>query len=129
MDYLLPTFHKSSRKPLKNGCRTLPSADLARYPISAESDGSTPDATVRDLFRIRLSLADQRLQSCLHLPGGRRVKTVVDFAGIDQVLAPAPADVAEDGGGFVCLSPGPSLEKDRRQVEETGQVGCDRLLR
>ena len=85
--------YRSSRMPLKNGCRTLPSADLARYSISAESDGSTPDATVRDLFRIRLSLADQRVQSCLHLLGGRRVKTLVDLAGIDQFLAPAPADV------------------------------------
>src|SRR5258708_23093118 len=27
--------------PLKNGCRTLPSADLARYSISASNDGST----------------------------------------------------------------------------------------
>jgi hypothetical protein len=27
--------------PLKNGCRTLPSADLVRYSISASSDGST----------------------------------------------------------------------------------------
>jgi hypothetical protein len=33
--------HKSSRKPLKNGCRTFPSADLARYSISARSCGST----------------------------------------------------------------------------------------
>jgi hypothetical protein len=33
--------HRSSRMPLKNGCRTLPSADLARYSISASNDGST----------------------------------------------------------------------------------------
>src|SRR6478735_4291637 len=33
--------HKSSRKPLKKGCRTLPSADFARYSISASSSGST----------------------------------------------------------------------------------------
>jgi hypothetical protein len=33
--------HKSSRMPLKKGWRTLPSADFARYSISANSDGST----------------------------------------------------------------------------------------
>ena len=33
--------HRSSRRPLKNGWRTLPSADLARYSISASSSGST----------------------------------------------------------------------------------------
>src|SRR3954447_20083195 len=35
------TTHRSSRSPLKTGCRTLPSADLARYSISASSSGST----------------------------------------------------------------------------------------
>src|ERR1700719_108584 len=29
--------HRSSRKPLKNGCRTFPSADFALYSISANS--------------------------------------------------------------------------------------------
>jgi hypothetical protein len=32
--------HKSSRRPLKIGWRTLPSADLARYSISANKVGS-----------------------------------------------------------------------------------------
>ena len=32
-----PTDHRSSRKPLKKGCRTLPSADMARYSISANN--------------------------------------------------------------------------------------------
>src|SRR5882762_9444866 len=36
-----PTAHRSSRTPLKKGWRTLPSADFARYSISANSDGST----------------------------------------------------------------------------------------
>src|ERR1700737_3100727 len=36
---------------------------------------------------------------------------------------------AEDGGSPVCLSRGPSPEKGRRQVEEIGQAGGDRLLR
>jgi hypothetical protein len=31
--------HKSSRMPLKNGCRTLPSANFARYSISTRSSG------------------------------------------------------------------------------------------
>ncbi len=34
-------IYKSSRGPLKTGCRTLPSADFARYSISASSSGST----------------------------------------------------------------------------------------
>jgi hypothetical protein len=33
--------HRSSRRPLKKGCRTLPSADFARYSISARCFGST----------------------------------------------------------------------------------------
>jgi hypothetical protein len=33
--------HKSSRNPLKNGWRTFPSTDFARYSISASSFGST----------------------------------------------------------------------------------------
>src|SRR3954467_11135110 len=37
----IPLRQRSSRSPLKNGCRTLPSADFARYSISASSSGST----------------------------------------------------------------------------------------
>jgi hypothetical protein len=33
--------HRSSLRPLKNGCRTLPSADFARYSIAASNSGST----------------------------------------------------------------------------------------
>jgi hypothetical protein len=33
--------HKSSRRPLNTGWRTFPSADLARYSISANKVGST----------------------------------------------------------------------------------------
>lgn len=33
--------HMSSRTPLKNGCRTLPSADFVRYSISAFNSDST----------------------------------------------------------------------------------------
>src|SRR6478735_1798915 len=33
--------HRSSRTPLKNGCLTFPSADFARYSISASISGST----------------------------------------------------------------------------------------
>src|SRR4051794_16596661 len=38
---LLEFHHRSSLMPLKNGCRTFPSADFARYSISASNDGST----------------------------------------------------------------------------------------
>jgi hypothetical protein len=37
----LAPAHRSSRIPLKKGWRTLPSADFARYSISASSEGST----------------------------------------------------------------------------------------
>jgi hypothetical protein len=33
-------FYKSSPRSLKNGWRTLPSADFARYSISASNEGS-----------------------------------------------------------------------------------------
>src|ERR1700723_1445337 len=36
---------------------------------------------------------------------------------------------AEDGTGSVCLPRGPGPEKGRRQIEEVGEVGSDRLLR
>jgi hypothetical protein len=54
--------HRSSRMPLKNGWRTLPSADFARYSISASNDGSTqkPRCAI-------LCLADQRFQTRLQL--------------------------------------------------------------
>jgi hypothetical protein len=42
--------HKSSRSPLKNGCRTFPSADFARYSISASSSGSTQIALCAIFF-------------------------------------------------------------------------------
>jgi hypothetical protein len=38
---LIGPVHRSSRSPLKNGCLSFPSADLARYSISASSTGST----------------------------------------------------------------------------------------
>jgi hypothetical protein len=37
----LAPVHRSSRRPLKNGWCSLPSADFARYSISAISEGST----------------------------------------------------------------------------------------
>ena len=42
--------HRSSRMPLKNGCRTLPSADFARYSISASNDGSTRRRDARSFW-------------------------------------------------------------------------------
>jgi hypothetical protein len=35
------SVHKSSRMPLKNGWRSFPSVDLARYSTSANNDGFT----------------------------------------------------------------------------------------
>ncbi len=53
--------HRSSRIPLKNGCRTLPWADFALYSISVSSSG-TPNRAVRDLVGVGLRLAYQRGQ-------------------------------------------------------------------
>src|SRR5204863_8929092 len=39
--FVSEVHQRSSRMPLKNGWRTLPSADLVRYSISARSEGST----------------------------------------------------------------------------------------
>jgi hypothetical protein len=47
---------------LKTGWRTLPSADFARYSISASSDGLGPDAAMGDALAIGLGLPDQRLE-------------------------------------------------------------------
>jgi hypothetical protein len=65
-----PLHYRSSRRPLKKGCRTLPSSDLARYSISAFSCGSTqmPLCAMRLVYgcvlrtsgvnRLRKSVAD-----------------------------------------------------------------------
>jgi hypothetical protein len=48
--------HRSSRSPLKNGCRTLPWADFARYSISASNDAQ-PDAAMCDALALALRVA------------------------------------------------------------------------
>jgi len=45
--------------PLKNGCRTLPSADLARYSISASSEGWAKPRSIESPL-VRLRVADPR---------------------------------------------------------------------
>ena len=84
--------HRSPRKPLKNGWRTLPSADFARYSISANSSGSTQMPRCA-IFLIGLRLPDKRLEASLQLLGRRGVKAVVDLSGVDQILTLAPAKV------------------------------------
>src|SRR2546423_9633327 len=39
--FVSEVHQRSSRMPLKTGCRTLPSADFSRYSISASNSGST----------------------------------------------------------------------------------------
>ena len=79
--------------PLKNGCRTFPSADFARYSISASSFGSTQMPLMRDPLGIGLGLPDQRLQPLLQVLGRGLVEAVVDLACIDQIVALAPAEI------------------------------------
>jgi hypothetical protein len=72
--------HKSSRMPLKTGCRTLPSADLARYLDLRKQRWLNPYAPVRNLLAVRLLFADQRLEPRLQILGGYLVEAVVDLA-------------------------------------------------
>jgi hypothetical protein len=83
--------HKSSRRPRKNGCRTFPSADFARYSISARNLGSTQMPLCR--CALGLSPSDHGFKPLLQIGGRDLVKAVVDFAGVDQIVALAPADV------------------------------------
>jgi hypothetical protein len=55
--------------------------------------GLDPDALVRDPFRIGLRLADKRLQTLPQVRGRDLVEAVVDLAGVDEIVALAPADV------------------------------------
>jgi hypothetical protein len=80
-------------QPLKNGCRTFPSADFARYSISARSFGSTqmPLCPIR-----RANACVFRTSGSRHLPkvcGRGLVEAVVDLAGVDEVASLAAADV------------------------------------
>src|SRR5207249_7237378 len=52
-----------------------------------------PDALVSDPLGVRLSFADQRRQAFAEIGGRHLVEAVVDFTGIDQVLALAAADI------------------------------------
>jgi hypothetical protein len=48
---------------------------------------------MRDLFGVGLGFADQRCQARLQLGGRRLIKAVVNFAGVDEVIALAPAEI------------------------------------
>src|SRR3954470_4103935 len=52
-----------------------------------------PDGAMRDLPGVGLRPADQRLEPGLQLRGRRLVEPMVDLAGIEQVLALAPAKI------------------------------------
>jgi hypothetical protein len=58
-----------------------------------EQLGFDPDRLVRNLLRVGLGFADQRRQALAKVSGRLLVKAVIDLAGIDQVIALAPADV------------------------------------
>jgi hypothetical protein len=57
------------------------------------SKAASVGGLVRDPLAIGLGLADQRRQAPAQLGGGGLVEAVVDIAGIDQVLALAPAEI------------------------------------
>jgi hypothetical protein len=52
-----------------------------------------PDASVRDLLRVGLRLADQRRQSLPQFGGRRLIEAVIDLARVDQIVAFPPAEV------------------------------------
>ena len=66
---------------------------LARYSISASNLGFDPDRLVRDPLGVGLGLSDQRREPRAQVLCGRLVEAVVDLAGIDQIVALAPADI------------------------------------
>jgi hypothetical protein len=55
--------------------------------------GLDPERLMRDRFAVGLGLADQRRQAPAQLGGRRLVEAMVDLAGIDQILALAPAEI------------------------------------
>jgi hypothetical protein len=55
--------HKSSRMPLKNGCRTLPSALLRPVLDFSQQLGLHPNPLVGDPLHVGLRVADQRCQA------------------------------------------------------------------
>ena len=67
--------------------RLRPSADFARYSISA----SYPNSPVCDLPRVRLVFSDKRLHPQLQIFGGCRIKAKIDLARIDQIVALSPS--------------------------------------
>jgi hypothetical protein len=55
--------------------------------------GFNPDALVADALGIGLGPSDQGFKPLLQIGGRDLVDAVVDFAGVDQIVALAPADV------------------------------------
>src|SRR4051812_32639473 len=58
-----------------------------------EKLGFNPDALVADAFGIGLGLPDEGLKPLQQISRRHFVEAVVDFAGVDQILALAPPDV------------------------------------
>ena len=58
-----------------------------------EQFGLYPDPFVRDPLGVGLGLADQWRQAFSQRGGRPLVKAVVDLAGVDQIIALAPADI------------------------------------
>jgi hypothetical protein len=52
-----------------------------------------PNPLVRDPLAVGLGLADQRCQAAAQLRGGCLIEAMVDLAGVDQILALAPAEI------------------------------------
>lgn len=71
----------------------MPSADFARYSISANNSGSIPDALVCNPLCVGLCLADQRRQSFAQIGSGCLVEAVIDLTRIDQVVALAAGEI------------------------------------
>lgn len=69
--------------------RLRPVFDLGKQP------GLDPDALVRDPLGVGLCLPDQRLEALLQVGRGGLVETVVDLAGVDQVIALAAPEVVD----------------------------------
>ena len=83
---------RSSRRPRKIGCRTFPSADFARYSISASSFGSTQMPLCATRFLKACVFRTNGFQALPQVGGRDLVEAVVDLARVDEIAALAPAD-------------------------------------
>src|SRR5689334_5365166 len=89
----VPNYSEVFSKPLEERVPDLPFCRLRAVLDLGFQPGLDPDIFVGDPLRECLRLPDERLQPPPELGGRGLVKTVVDLAGVDEIVALAPTDV------------------------------------